>query len=72
MMEALRAAAREDDRLELSLEEHMACGAGVCRTCVVPLKDGESWRYGRVCREGPVFDADELHHGSLDEEDGHA
>ena len=70
MMEALRAAAREDDRLELSLEEHMACGVGICRSCVTPVRDGEGWRYARVCREGPVFDAGELWTGPLDEEDG--
>jgi len=70
MMEALRAAARDDDRLELSLEEHMACGMGICRTCVTPVREGDGWRYARVCREGPVFDAEELWSGPLDEEDG--
>jgi dihydroorotate dehydrogenase electron transfer subunit len=37
---------------ELSLEEPMACGVGVCLSCVVELADGH-----RVptCKEGPVF-----------------
>jgi dihydroorotate dehydrogenase electron transfer subunit len=37
---------------ELSLEEPMACGVGVCLGCVVELADG---RYVPSCREGPVF-----------------
>jgi dihydroorotate dehydrogenase electron transfer subunit len=42
---------------ELSLDEHMGCGVGVCLTCVVPIKVGESWEYQRTCTEGPVFDS---------------
>ena len=58
MLAALRATARPDDELELSLEEHMACGVGVCRGCMVAVADGAGgWRYATVCREGPVFDA---------------
>jgi dihydroorotate dehydrogenase electron transfer subunit len=58
MLAALREAARPGDALELSLEEHMACGVGVCRGCMVPVADGAGgWRYATVCREGPVFDA---------------
>lgn len=46
---------------ELSLEERMACGVGVCRGCVVPVKDGAGgWRYATICREGPVFAAAQL------------
>ncbi len=41
---------------QLSLESHLACGIGACLGCVVNTKDG----YKRVCKEGPVFDADEL------------
>ena len=37
---------------ELSLEEPMACGMGVCLGCVVELADG---RYVPTCKEGPVF-----------------
>ena len=38
---------------QLSLEEHMACGIGVCLGCVVNTKEG----FKRVCKEGPVFNA---------------
>ena len=57
MLAALKRAVRPGDLLELSLEERMACGVGICRGCVVPVKDGEDWRMATVCREGPVFDA---------------
>jgi dihydroorotate dehydrogenase electron transfer subunit len=42
---------------ELSLDEHMGCGIGVCLTCVVPIKAGDNWEYQRTCTEGPVFDS---------------
>jgi dihydroorotate dehydrogenase electron transfer subunit len=35
-----------------SLENHMACGFGVCLGCAVPLRAGG---FGLVCRDGPVF-----------------
>lgn len=45
----------------LSLETPMACGFGVCFSCVtrVRLDDG-SWDYRRTCVEGPVFPAEQL------------
>jgi dihydroorotate dehydrogenase electron transfer subunit len=45
---------------ELSLDEHMGCGIGVCLTCVVPIKSGDGWEYQRTCTEGPVFDSREV------------
>lgn len=41
---------------QVAVEEHMACGVGVCMTCVLPIRD----RHGdvhnrRVCVDGPVF-----------------
>jgi dihydroorotate dehydrogenase electron transfer subunit len=42
---------------ELSMDEHMCCGVGVCLTCVIPVKIGGGWEYQRSCTEGPVFDA---------------
>lgn len=46
----------------VSLETPMACGLGICFSCVVRLREekdvsGEGWDYHRVCVEGPVFDA---------------
>jgi dihydroorotate dehydrogenase electron transfer subunit len=45
---------------ELSLDEHMGCGIGVCLTCVVPIKAGEGWEYQRTCTDGPVFDSRQI------------
>jgi dihydroorotate dehydrogenase electron transfer subunit len=42
---------------ELSMDEHMCCGVGVCLTCVIPVKTGDNWEYQRTCTEGPVFDS---------------
>jgi dihydroorotate dehydrogenase electron transfer subunit len=42
---------------QVAVEELMACGVGVCWTCVVPMirRDGSGWDYLRSCVEGPVF-----------------
>jgi dihydroorotate dehydrogenase electron transfer subunit len=42
---------------QVAVEELMACGLGVCWTCVVPVirRDGSGWDYLRSCVEGPVF-----------------
>lgn len=45
---------------ELSMDEHMCCGVGVCLTCVIPIKLGDGWEYQRTCTEGPVFDARQI------------
>jgi dihydroorotate dehydrogenase electron transfer subunit len=41
----------------VSLETPMACGVGVCFSCVVRVKTGLGWDYRRCCVEGPIFDA---------------
>lgn len=43
---------------QVAVEETMACGIGVCMTCVLPVRgeDGRS-RFVRACVDGPVFDA---------------
>jgi dihydroorotate dehydrogenase electron transfer subunit len=45
---------------ELSMDEHMCCGVGVCLTCVIPVRSGEGWEYQRTCTDGPVFDARQI------------
>ncbi len=46
----------------VSLEEHMGCGYGACKGCVVPVHaPGEAgWRNATCCQEGPVFAATEI------------
>lgn len=41
----------------VSLEERMGCGIGACLVCVCKKEDGSN---ARVCREGPVFDIEEV------------
>lgn len=43
-----------------SLEAYMACGIGVCHGCSIPVGTQEDWSYLRVCKEGPVFKAEEV------------
>ncbi|MBQ9874317.1 MAG: dihydroorotate dehydrogenase electron transfer subunit [Thermoguttaceae bacterium] len=44
-----------------SLESPMACGMGMCFSCVVEWKtDDGTWDYKRTCVDGPVFDASRL------------
>lgn len=45
---------------QVSMEERMACGIGACVGCVVQIKDGDSWTYKKVCKDGPVFDSKEV------------
>lgn len=62
MMQAVAELCRERDvACQVSLEEYMACGIGICVGCAVELvgdeKDSDYTRYGRICVDGPVFDA---------------
>ncbi len=45
----------------VSLETPMACGIGICFSCVAKVKllDG-SWDYKRTCVDGPVFDSQRI------------
>ena len=42
---------------QISLEERMGCGIGVCLGCAVKVNAGEELVYTHVCKAGPVFDA---------------
>jgi dihydroorotate dehydrogenase electron transfer subunit len=43
---------------QVSLETPMACGIGICFTCVAKIRQADgSWDYKRTCVDGPVFDA---------------
>ncbi len=46
---------------QVAVEESMACGIGVCMTCVLPVRDESgSTRMVRSCVEGPVFMGDRI------------
>ena len=50
-------AARRKSFLQVSMEQNMGCAVGACLGCVVMGVGGTPQR---VCREGPVFAADEI------------
>lgn len=63
MMQAVaRIAEAESVPCYVSLETPMACGIGICFTCVAKVKesDGEGWDYRRTCVEGPIFESSRL------------
>ncbi len=46
---------------QVSLETPMACGVGICFSCVAKIRDAEgNWDYRRTCVEGPVFNAEDV------------
>ena len=57
MMEATAKIAQElGVPCEVSLESPMACGIGICFSCVKKIRDASGgWDYRRTCVEGPVF-----------------
>jgi dihydroorotate dehydrogenase electron transfer subunit len=62
MQRVAEEADRQAMRCEVSLETPMACGIGVCFSCVAKIKQSDgTWDYKRTCVEGPVFSADQIH-----------
>ncbi len=57
MMKAVaQVAAANGVTCDVSLEEPMACGIGICFSCVAMIQDRDGNRdYHRTCLEGPVF-----------------
>lgn len=62
MMEAVAKIARDDAvPCQVSLETPMACGIGICFSCVARVTDAQGEvDYKRTCVEGPVFDASKI------------
>ncbi|MFP6619840.1 MAG: dihydroorotate dehydrogenase electron transfer subunit [Pirellulaceae bacterium] len=59
MMEAVsKIAGQYQVPCQVSLETPMACGLGICFSCVAKIRDESGdWDYQRTCVEGPVFDS---------------
>ena len=58
MLRALKGVVeRENLPCYVSLEERMGCGFGACVVCVCDLTNGKK---ARVCKDGPVFNANEV------------
>jgi dihydroorotate dehydrogenase electron transfer subunit len=48
----------KNTRCFVSLETPMACGIGICFSCVTKVRQPDgSWDWKRTCVEGPIFDA---------------
>ena len=63
MLKAIRAYAIEKDiPCQISLEEKMACGLGVCLGCAVKtaISSKDNPEYWHVCKAGPVFQAKDV------------
>ena len=45
---------------QCAVEEAMACGIGVCMTCVVPIKNEGGIKMVRTCIDGPVMDGAQI------------
>lgn len=64
MLRGVKEFAREKNiPAQISMEERMACGIGACLACVCQSReiDGHSHvNNKRVCKDGPVFDAEEI------------
>jgi len=57
MRTARKFALEHGARLQVSLENHMACGVGACLGCVCKNDQG---KHTQVCTNGPVFWADKI------------
>ena len=64
MLRALKAyAAEQGMTCYISMEERMACGIGACLACVCDSKEKDAHsnvKNKRICKEGPVFLAEEV------------
>ena len=48
---------------QVSLEQRMGCGVGACVVCsCMTVRNGQEF-YSRVCKDGPVFNAEEVKFG---------
>ena len=46
---------------QLSMERTMACGIGLCQSCVVPVKDESNEEVYRLCcKDGPIFNSKDI------------
>lgn len=61
MLKAVQSLAKEENiPCQISLEERMACGMGICLGCAVKYVGKDKVNYKHVCKNGPVFKATEV------------
>ena len=50
-----------DVMVQCAVEESMACGIGICMTCVLPVRGNDGVvRMSRSCVDGPIFPGDQV------------
>ncbi len=61
MLKALAAVAEKRQmKCWVCMEAYMACGIGVCQSCVIQLNGNGKIKYKLVCADGPVFGANQV------------
>jgi dihydroorotate dehydrogenase electron transfer subunit len=67
MLAAVAAIADENGiHSQTAVEEAMACGIGICMTCVLPVRGNDGLtRMMRSCTEGPVFQGHQIRWADL-------
>lgn len=61
MLKAVAGVCREYGKpCQISLEERMACGIGACLVCAVKVRKNGGEIMQHVCKNGPVFNAEEV------------
>ncbi|MGK9367833.1 dihydroorotate dehydrogenase electron transfer subunit [Melioribacter sp. Ez-97] len=58
MLKALQKVSMNKYDCQLSMESAMACGFGICQGCPIKKSAGEG--YYLVCKDGPVFNSDQI------------
>lgn len=53
-------AAKYHTPCQISVERRMACGIGLCLGCAIAVRTEQGVTYRKVCRDGPVFRAEEV------------
>lgn len=62
MLRAVASLCKENGvRCQISMEERMGCGVGACLVCACKTKNAQGKiGYAHVCKNGPVFEAEEV------------
>lgn len=61
MLRAIADICRQENKpCQVSLEERMGCGVGACLVCACKVRRNGTEEYLHVCKDGPVFHAEEV------------
>ena len=62
MFKAIKAVADTKKLVKVfaSFEEYMGCGIGACVSCVIEIKMGDTNEYKRVCKDGTIFELNDV------------